>query len=78
LTYNPRHAENKTFVGDVENPIAIGKKKDLWNNLDNEFYKILEKWRWHRSGLIVLDINTLPYNEALGIRYLTENEMRMI
>lgn len=74
MTYNPRHANNKTFIGDVENPIAIGRKCDLWKNLDNEFYKILEQWRWHRAGLIPLDINKMSYSEALGVRYLIEKK----
>ena len=65
-----REGDKLTFLGDVKNPIAVGKKRDLWANLDEEFYSILELWRWHRAGL--LNINTLPYPTAVGIRYLVE------
>ena len=65
-----REGDKLTFLGDVKNPIAIGKKKDLWANLDEEFYSILELWRWFRAGL--LNINSLPYPTAVGIRYLVE------
>jgi len=58
------------FLGDVKRPTAIGKKKDLWANLDSDFYDILELWRWHRAGL--LKIASLPYEKAVGIRYLIE------
>lgn len=59
-----------TFLGDVKNPVAVGKKRDLWANLDDEFSQILDLWRWHRAGLI--NINNLPYDKAIGIRYLVE------
>lgn len=65
-----REGDKLTFLGDVKKPIAIGKKKDLWANLDEEFFQILELWRWVRAGLI--NINHLPYEIAIGIRYLVE------
>ena len=65
-----REGDKLTFLGDVKKPIAIGKKKDLWANLDEEFFQILELWRWVRAGL--LNINSLPYPAAVGIRYLVE------
>lgn len=68
-----REGDKLTFLGDVKNPIAVGKKRDLWANLDEEFYSILELWRWHRAGLI--DINLLPYEIAIGIRYLVEVDL---
>ena len=54
----------------MKTPVAIGRKKDLWANLDDEFFRILELWRWHRAGL--LKIAALPYEKAVGIRYLIE------
>ena len=56
----------------MKNPIAIGRKKDLWANLDNEFWQILDIWRWHKSKLMDINIKTLPYYIALSMRYLTE------
>ncbi|PNX49892.1 MAG: hypothetical protein BV457_00195 [Thermoplasmata archaeon M9B1D] len=60
------------FLGDVKNPVAIGKKKDLWKNLDNEFYEVFEIWRWFRIGMLKLNIQDLPCNIAIGIRTLCE------
>lgn len=68
-----REGDKLTFLGDVKKPIAIGKKKDLWANLDDEFFQILELWRWVRAGL--LNINSLPYEIAIGIRYLVEVDL---
>lgn len=62
------------FLGDFKKPVAIGKKGDLWKNLDNEFYEILEIWRWMRIGMLKVDIRDLPCNIALGLRSLCENE----
>ena len=73
MSITSREGDKLTFLGDVKNPIAIGKKKDLWANLDEEFYRIHELWRWHRAGLI--DINHLPYEIAIGIRYLVEVDL---
>ena len=69
-----REGDKLTFLGDVKNPIAVGKKRDLWENLDDEFFQILELWRWFRAGL--LNINSLPYPIALGIRYLVEDDLK--
>lgn len=62
--------EKLTFLGDVKNPVAVGKKRDLWANLDDEFFQILDLWRWHRTKL--LKLKSLPYEKAVGIRYLEE------
>lgn len=72
LVCQPRHYNNKTFLGDVKNPIAIGKKGELWKNLDAEFFHIVELWRWKKSRLLDFKADELPYPIALGIRYLTE------
>ena len=61
-----REGDKLTFLGDVKKPVAVGKKRDLWANLDDEFFQILDLWRWHRAGLI--NINNLPYDKAIGIR----------
>ena len=65
-----REGDKLTFLGDVEKTVAVGKKRDLWANLDDEFFQILDLWRWPRAGLI--NINNLPYDKAIGIRYLVE------
>ncbi len=65
-----REGDKLTFLGDVKKPVAVGKKRDLWANLDDEFFQILDLWRWHRARLI--NINNLPYGKAIGIRYLVE------
>lgn len=70
MAITSREGDKLTFLGDVKNPVAIGKKKDLWTNLDEEFFQILDLWRWHRAEL--LKLNTLPYEKAVGIRYLIE------
>lgn len=70
MTITSREGDKLTFLGDVKNPVAIGKKKDLWANLDEEFFQILDLWRWHRAEL--LKLNSLPYEKAVGIRYLIE------
>lgn len=46
--------------------------------LDEEFFYILEQWRWFRSGLMKLDLCELPYHIAIGIRYLTEQDRTTI
>ena len=69
-----REGDKLTFLGDVKNPIAVGKKRDLWANLDDEFFQIFELWRWFRAGLI--NINNLPFPIALGIRYLVEDDLK--
>lgn len=61
------------FVGeDFKNAIAIGTKEEIYSNLDNEFYTILEFWRWFKTGLMPLTLNDIPYWQAVGIRYLIE------
>lgn len=61
------------MLGDFKNPVAVGLKRDLWANLDAEFFQILEIWRWHRSAKLI-DLNTLPYHLACGVRYLIEED----
>ena len=76
---NPRHAENKTFLGDAKNPIAIGKKKDLWANLDAEFYSILDEAFWINTGAMNMDLGAMSYKRASGIRYiLTDLKKRAV
>lgn len=70
MTITSREGDKLTFLGDVKNPVAVGKKRDLWANLDEEFFQILDLWRWHRAEL--LKLNSLPYEKAVGIRYLIE------
>ena len=68
----PRHYNHKTFVGDVKNPLAIGKKGELWKNLDSEYFQIYELYRWIKSGLLDLKLQDLDAKTAIGIRYLIE------
>ena len=61
------------FVGeDFKNPIAIGTKEEIYSNLDNDFFLIVELWRWFRTGLMPLKLDNIPYWVAVGIRYLIE------
>lgn len=61
------------FVGpDFKNAIAMGTKEEIYSNLDNDFYLIIELWRWQQTGLMHLTLNDLPYWQAVGIRYLIE------
>lgn len=75
LTYNPTEAERYTYVGDFEAPIAIGKYIDLYANCDEEFFNIIELWRWHRAGLICLKLEELTKPIAHAIRYLIEDDL---
>lgn len=63
------------FLGKFDNPVAIGKKGELWKNLDDEFLEIYETWRWYRIGLLKIELKDIPFNIALGLRVLCENEM---
>lgn len=63
------------FVGeDFQNAIAIGTKEEIYANLDNDFFLILELWRWFKTGLMKLTLDDIPYWQAIGIRYLVEKD----
>lgn len=64
-----------TFIGDFKNPIAVGTYRDIYSNLDEEFYQILELWRLFRAGLIDLDISEISYKISLSLRYLIEDDL---
>ena len=69
----PKHLRHKvTFAGTPENPIALDTYENLYKNLDDEFYRILAIYSWHKSGLYKVDIDKIPYSMALGLKYLIE------
>ena len=73
--------ERKTpyIVGDKKDPIAIGKKGDLIvENLDREFYEMLDDAYNHLSGFrtISADDPTLTIGYIYATRYLVLNIMR--
>ena len=76
----PAHLRKKiTFAGTVDNPIALDTYENLYKNLDDEFYRILGLYSWHKSGLFKVDIDKIPYPIVLGLKYLIDyNENRRI
>lgn len=79
----PEHLRHKvTFAGTTENPIALDTYENLYKNLDDEFYRILAMYSWHKSGLCKLDIDKIPYPMVLGLKYLIDynesQKMRLI
>lgn len=69
----PEHLKNKiTFIGDFKAPIAFGTYKELYSNLDEDFYKILSIFKWHKTGLISVNIDDLTYAQAVAVKYLIE------
>lgn len=39
--------------------------------------RILSLFSWHKSGLLKVDVSDLPYNIAVGLKYLIDyNEAR--
>lgn len=65
-------ANKITWAGTVKNPIAIDTYKNLYACLDAEFYKILSIFSWHKSGLIRVNAEKLPYKITLGLKYLID------
>ena len=67
------------FIGDKKNPIAIGKKGELIvNNLDEEFYEMLDDAYNHVAGFckISSDDPKLTVGYIYATRYLVLNIMR--
>jgi hypothetical protein len=52
--------------------VIIGKKGDIWNNLDDEFWAIFNLYRWHQSKLSDIEYTKLYYPIQIGIRKLIE------
>lgn len=71
-TFPARLKNKRTFAGTPENPIAIDTYENLYRNLDDEFYRILAMYSWHKSGLYRADISKVPYGWALGLKYLID------
>lgn len=65
-------ANKLTWAGNVKNPIAIDTYKNLYLNLDEEFYLILSIFSWYKTKLINLNVEKLPYKIALGLKYLID------
>lgn len=67
------------FVGDKKNPIAIGKKTELLaNNLDREFYYLLDEALNHLSGFSKISSDDPNLSEAYiaSTRYLVLELMK--
>ena len=60
------------FVGDVKRPFATGKKGELFDMVDDEFFEILDLYKWHKCGMINLDIEKHAYKALRGVRALRE------
>ncbi len=52
--------------------MAWGTYKEIYSNLDSEFYKILSIYSWYRTKLVDIDINSLPFGWVLGLKYLID------
>lgn len=72
LTYPKRLSKKKTFIGDFKKPVAYGTYEEIYSNLDDEFYRILGLFSWYNSGLLKIDINSIPYEWVLGLKYLVD------
>lgn len=72
MNYPPHLANKLTWAGNVKNPIAIDTYKNLYSNLDEEFYLILSIFSWYKTKLINLNVEKLPYTIALGLKYLID------
>lgn len=72
MNYPPHLANKLTWAGNVKNPIAIDTYKNLYSNLDEEFYLILSIFSWYKTKLINLNVEKLPYKIALGLKYLID------
>lgn len=72
MNYPPHLANKLTWAGNVKNPIAIDTYKNLYSNLDEEFYLILSMFSWYKTKLINLNVEKLPYKIALGLKYLID------
>jgi len=60
------------FVGNVKNPVAIGKKGELFDLVDEEFFEILDLYRWHKCGMMKIEVEKHPAIVCNGVRALME------
>lgn len=72
MKYNSELANKITWAGTVKNPIAIDTYRNLYANLDDEFYRILNIYSWFKTGLVNLKVQDLDYKIALGLKYLID------
>ena len=59
-------------MGNVKNPLTIGNKGEIMDLLDSEFFLLLDKYRWFRSGMLKVDVNKEPAYLSTGIRAFSE------
>lgn len=50
----------------------MGRKGDIWENLDSEYFLISNLFRWKNSDISEIDYSKLPYHLQIGIRRLKE------
>ena len=43
--------DSKMFVGDVKNPVAIIKRREVWDYLDDKFNQLYDIWRKYHVGM---------------------------
>ena len=67
-----RESDKMFFVGDVNNPLAIGKKGEIMKLLDADFFALLELYRWFKSGMLNVDMRTDAAYVTMGIRAFSE------
>jgi len=60
------------FVGDPKAPLAIGKKGELFDLIDEEFLEIWSLYRFKRQGMYKVDMLTAPWKLSYGCLILGE------
>ena len=70
--YPKRLRYKRTIAGTPQNPVAIDTYENLYKCIDDEFYRILGIYSWFKSGIVHIDVSDLPYNLAVGLKYLID------
>lgn len=60
------------FVGNPEAPIAIGKKGELFDLVDEEFIEVFTLYRFKKQGMYDIDVKTAPWGLSFGALILGE------
>jgi len=59
-------------LGAVDNPFIIATKGEIWDTVDERFFKILDVFRWVKCGMMKLDVEKDPYWLCAGVRAMME------
>lgn len=59
-------------MGDAKAPLIIGKKGEIFDNVDDEFLELFLLHRFKRQNMFTIDIKTAPWRLSYGALLLGE------